>query len=73
MKRKPISALRTLRTFMITKHHYVLDIINVRNGWVNVEMCDENGRLWEDSFNRNALKQMRRKNRTMFKTIHESW
>ena len=66
MNHKRISATRILRTFLMRRHHYVLSTHRWgQDGWFTVEICDENGRMWLDSYNRHALKEMRRKNRKL--------
>jgi hypothetical protein len=67
-RRKPISALRTLRTFFIRKGLYPIDIYHVsKDRWVHVHMLTENGEQFSDQYNRSALKEMRKFNRSLSK------
>jgi hypothetical protein len=64
-RRKPISALRTLRTFFIRKGLYPIDIYHVsKDQWIHVHMMTD-GSQFNDQYNRNALKQMRKFNRSL--------
>ena len=65
-RRKPISALRTLRTFFIRKGLYPIDIYHVsEDRWVHVHMMTSDGEQFTEQYNRNALKQMRKFNRSL--------
>lgn len=65
-RRKPISVLRTLRTFWIRKGTYPIDIFHVsKDRWVHVHMMTSDGEQYTEMYNRAAIKQMRKFNRSL--------
>ena len=72
-RRKPISALRTLRTFFIRKGLYPIEIYHVsKDMWIHVHMMTEDGSQFNDQYNRSAIKQMQKFNRSLAKTNPQS-
>jgi hypothetical protein len=65
-RRKKVSVMRVLRTFFMRKNVYPLEIYFVgKDLWVHVRMMDQCGVRWNEQFNRHAICEMHRFNRSL--------